>query len=166
MKKSDFQNIGIIILLLVNLSCDQISKELARNSIDDHEIIPVIEQYFTLTKVENTGAFLSMGSELPQQVKNIVLSIVPLLTLIFGVFYLFRNTSLSMLSKIALSTAIGGGFGNIYDRLFRGSVTDFMHLNFGFIQSGIFNMADVSIMIGMILFIVQSIFPSKTPLQP
>jgi signal peptidase II len=60
------------------------------------------------------------------------------------------------MSALALSFAIGGGIGNIYDRLVHGSVTDFMHINFGLFQTGIFNMADVSIMVGMFIFLAQS----------
>ena len=61
-----------------------------------------------------------------------------------------------VISAVALSFAIGGGIGNIYDRIIHGSVTDFMHIDFGFFETGIFNMADVSIMVGMLLFLVQS----------
>ena len=50
---------------------------------------------------------------------------------------------------IGLSFIIGGGIGNIYDRIVHGSVTDFLHIDLGLFRTGIFNMADVSIMVGM-----------------
>ena len=51
---------------------------------------------------------------------------------------------------------VGGGIGNIYDRLIHGSVTDFLHLDFGLFQTEIFNMADVSIMVGMLTILVDA----------
>jgi signal peptidase II len=51
---------------------------------------------------------------------------------------------------------VGGGIGNIYDRIAHGSVTDFMHLRFGALQTGIFNVADVSIMIGVGLILLDT----------
>jgi signal peptidase II len=49
---------------------------------------------------------------------------------------------------------IGGGTGNLYDRIIHGSVTDFLHLDLRLFQTGIFNMADVSIMTGMFIIIL------------
>ncbi|NIJ53976.1 signal peptidase II [Dyadobacter arcticus] len=156
--KSDrvFRNGVIILILLANFGCDQISKKVVRQNIGFYETRSVIEDYFTLTYVENSGAFLSIGSGLPETAKILILSIIPLIALFFGVAYILIKKNLTLLSALALSFAIGGGIGNIYDRLVHGSVTDFMHLNFGFFQTGIFNMADVSIMTGMFIFLIQS----------
>ena len=51
---------------------------------------------------------------------------------------------------------VGGGFGNIYDRLVYGSVTDFLQMNFVIVRTGIFNMADVSIMAGMFMILLEA----------
>lgn len=99
---------------------------------------------------------LSIGSALPETLKFILLAGIPMLALAFGVYYMFMRKNISKMSMLALSFAIGGGIGNIYDRVVHGSVTDFLHINLGIFQTGIFNMADVSIMVGMGLFLVQS----------
>lgn len=156
-----FKTIGIAVILLFNIGCDQISKDFVRRKISYNQTIGFIDNHLTLTKVENTGAFLSMGSALPDFVKFIFLSGIPLLTLAFGIVYLFTRKHLSIISRLALSFAIGGGIGNIHDRIMYGSVTDFLHIDFGIFQTGIFNMADVSIMVGMMLFVVQS-FQNRT----
>jgi len=156
------KNIAFLLVLLANIGCDQISKKIARQELGDYERISVIKHYFTLTKVENTGAFLSVGSALPDFLKFFLLSIVPLLALSYGIVYLVTKQNLTKMSALALSFAIGGGIGNIYDRIIHGSVTDFMHIDFGFFQTGIFNMADVSIMVGMGLFILQSSMKKST----
>ncbi|MCF0051933.1 signal peptidase II [Dyadobacter sp. LJ53] len=156
--KSDrlIRNIAIVIILIFNIGCDQISKNVIRKNVGFYQTISVIEDVVTITYVENTGAFLSLGSSLPHTLKVVLLSIIPLIALCFGIAYILLKKNLTLLSALALSFAIGGGIGNIYDRLVHGSVTDFLHINFGFFQTGIFNMADVSIMTGMLIFFIQS----------
>ena len=62
---------------------------------------------------------------------------------------------------LGLTFIVGGGLGNIIDRIHYGSVTDFLHMDFGIVRTGIFNLADVSIMIGAILIMLISIFQKK-----
>jgi signal peptidase II len=154
--KHILRTVGIVLILLLNIGCDQISKGLVRRRIGYNETINLIDDHLILTKVENTGAFLSLGSGLPDFVKFVLLSGIPLFVLAFGLVYLFTRKHLSLTSRFALSFAIGGGIGNIHDRIMYGSVTDFLHINLGIFQTGIFNMADVSIMVGMLLFMAQS----------
>jgi signal peptidase II len=146
----------IIGILTLNISCDQISKNIARNRIEDHEQISVVDNYITLMRVENTGAFLSLGNSLPKMVRFIFLSLLPLVILGFGIGYLFTKRNLSKSMLLGFAFVIGGGIGNLYDRLVYGSVTDFMHIDFVIFQTGIFNMADVSIMTGMAIVIIGS----------
>lgn len=156
------RNIAILVVLIANIGCDQISKSVVRENVGFYQTIHVIRDYVTITYVENTGAFLSIGSSLPDSVKIFVLSVIPLVALVLGIVYLLTQKNLTWLSALALSFAIGGGIGNIYDRLVHGSVTDFMHINFGLFQTGIFNMADVSIMTGMFIFLYQSYSRQKS----
>jgi signal peptidase II len=148
---------GLIFLLLTaNISCDQISKSIVRQKMFHQEQINVIHDYFTLIKVENTGAFLSLGTEIPEPFKSILLAFLPLVFLTIAAIYVVTKKSLSLSRVIAISFVIGGGAGNIYDRLVHGSVTDFLHIDLGIVRTGIFNMADVSIMIGMVMLLIES----------
>lgn len=147
----------ILALLGLNISCDQVSKKIARQSIEYNEHIS-LNNYLTLTKVENTGAFLSLGHSLPNYIRTLLLTIIPVIVLLFATFYLLTRKNLTNLIMIGISFVIGGGIGNIYDRIVYGSVTDFLHIDFVVFQTGIFNMADVSIMIGMGILILQSFF--------
>jgi len=156
MTKKIVTNVAILIVLIANIGCDQISKQIVREKVDYYERISLISHYFTLTKVENDGAMLSIGSALPATVKFILLSGIPVIALAFGVWYMFTRKNITKMSMLALSFAIGGGIGNIYDRIVHGSVTDFLHIDLGIFQTGIFNMADVSIMVGIGLFLLQS----------
>lgn len=148
------RNIAIILLVLANAGCDQLTKNVARQNIAYHETINVIGNHLILTKVENSGAFLSTGDSLGDSVKFIVLSLLPLLALFYGIYYLLRNNQLNNLMVLGVCFVIGGGFGNLYDRLLYGSVTDFLHIDFYILKTGIFNLADVSIMIGMIILVI------------
>lgn len=143
-------------ILALNISCDQISKSIVRNKIGEHEQISVIENYVKLMRVENKGAFLSLGDSLPKPVRFILLSLFPLAILGFGLGYLFSKTSLPRLSVLGFAFVIGGGIGNLYDRVVHGSVTDFLYMDFVIFHTGIFNMADVSIMTGISIVILGS----------
>lgn len=121
-----------------------------------YEEIGFLSNHLILTKVENTGAFLSVGNSLPAQVRFWLLSLLPLLVLAGGLVYLIRKESLSPLAVTGISFLIGGGIGNLYDRLVYGSVTDFLHIDIGIAQTGIFNLADVSITSGVIMILFSS----------
>lgn len=137
-----------LLVILSNISCDQITKNQARENISHHEVINVVDDNFVLTKVENTGAALSLGSGLAPSLKIVVLQLLPLIVLVLMFVYIVRTHKISQPNVIAISFIIGGGIGNIYDRILYGSVTDFMYLEYGSLHTGIFNMADVSVVVG------------------
>jgi signal peptidase II len=108
-------------------------------------------------RIENSGAFLSLGDSLSKSFKNILLSVIPIIALVFAVAYILRNESISTISLIAICFIIGGGIGNIFDRIVYGSVTDFLYLHFGIFHTGVFNMADLSITTGAVIILFQSV---------
>jgi signal peptidase II len=152
---------AILCILCLNVGCDQLSKSIVRERLDYNDHIVVVKNCFTLMKVENTGAFLSLGGTLPNPIKFLLLTLLPVMVLGFGVFYLLKKKDLSKVVILGLCFAMGGGIGNIYDRLMYSSVTDFMHIDFYIFQTGIFNMADVSIMIGIFLLILETTINKK-----
>ena len=86
----------------------------------------------------------------------IFLNLLPLLVIGIGLGYILIKTNLPKIVLFGAILIIGGGIGNIYDRIVHGSVTDFMHINFGLFQTGIFNVADVSIMAGMFIIFIHA----------
>ena len=71
-----------------------------------------------------------------------------------GLFtYLIFNSSLSRIHQFAFACIIGGGIGNLIDRIKFNSVTDFLLIEVGPLKTAIFNMADVSITLGAILIL-------------
>ncbi len=149
----------------MNIGCDQVSKNIVREKVNYGENITLLANHLTVTKVENTGAFLSLGESLPPILKNILLLIVPLMAIVLGFGYLLFRFNTPRLFVIGASFIIGGGIGNIIDRLAYGSVTDFLHISFGIFQTGIFNMADVSVMLGAGLILLNSFQRQKDDSQ-
>lgn len=146
-----------LLLLMLNISCDQITKDLVRKSVSENERISLIGKHLTLTKVENSGAFLSIGQEWNDISRNFFLILLPSIILLSGLIFIFKSRKINKWILIGASFVIGGGIGNMIDRILHGSVTDFLHLKIGSFQTGIFNMADVSIMIGMAFLIYTSL---------
>lgn len=160
-KKKQLRYLLLLCLLALNVGCDQVTKIMVRKNVDYHENISLIKDRLTLTKVENTGAFLSLGDDLPQVVRFGLLSLMPILVLSFGLYYLFSRPGLPLLMQLALCFLIGGGIGNIYDRLKFGSVTDFLHADLGIFSTGVFNFADVSIMTGIGMLMLSNLLERK-----
>ena len=147
----------ITILVFLSIAFDQISKIWVRNNFESYSEKSIIGDVFTLIKVENTGAFLGMGSELSEIPRILLLIILPVIVLISITLYTYIDKSLDKLSIIGFSLIIGGGIANIFDRIVFGSVTDFLYLNLGGIfKTGIFNIADLSVTTGMILILISS----------
>ena len=151
----------ITAIVLINIGCDQVSKDIVRKNINTQEVIHVIQSNFVLMKVENTGAAMSSGANLPPVIKIILLQIFPALVLLFLFIWILTNAKFSKLRIVGLCFIIGGGIGNLYDRILYGSVTDFMYMELGFLKTGIFNMADVSVSLGTILILIEWLMDSR-----
>lgn len=154
--KGIYRTLLILFLLALNLGCDQATKSIVRVRISPYEHFSFLNEHFTLLRIENTGAFLSMGDNLPQPFRFILLTLLPVLALIGALIYILIKKHLGNLMVMGLVFCIGGGAGNLYDRVAHGSVTDFMHIRFGPFQTGVFNAADVSIMIGFGLILLDA----------
>lgn len=161
MKSNTTRIILILAIIIVNIGCDQITKDMAREQIEYNERIEVIDDNLILTKVENTGAFLGMGSNLSPILKNILLLGLPAVVMIGLFVFLIIKKDLTKLAIVGLSFIVGGGIGNLYDRILYGSVTDMVHMDFGIFRTGIFNAADVSVMIGTGLILLEQFLTRK-----
>ena len=163
--KKIYRTILISTVLLSNIGCDQISKNIVRNRMEYHEQLGFLNNHLTLTKVENTGAFLSIGHSLPKLLKTTLLTIIPLIFLAIAFGYIATRKDLSNFTVVGACFVVGGGIGNIYDRILYGSVTDFLHIDFGLFQTGIFNMADVSILVGVFTILLHTYLDRKTSIR-
>ena len=144
----------ILLIITVNIGCDQFSKTIIKRPVLPYETIRVLNNHLTVTRVENSGAFLSAGDSMSKVSKQIFLTLVPIIAMVLGLTYLVVKP-VSNNTLIGVCFVIGGGVGNLFDRILYGSVTDFLYVKFGFFQTGIFNMADVSIMVGIFVILLQ-----------
>lgn len=156
------RNILITALIFLNIAIDQISKFIVRTEVGKGSVSEIIGDVFTLHNVENKGAFLGMGSDFSPALRITLLLILPILVLAFVLRHIIKDKTMNMFTLVGFCCIIGGGIANVYDRIVYGSVTDFLHLDFGgMLRTGIFNLADVSVMVGMGCLIVGSFKKKK-----
>ena len=110
---------------------------------------------FRLQYSENTGAFLSLGADLPDPLRKTLFTGLVAIILSVFLYYLLTNGEMNKNSLIAGGLMIGGGVGNLIDRIVNdGAVVDFLNIGIGSVRTGIFNVADMSIMLGLVLFLL------------
>ena len=131
----------IIIAILIGL--DQIIKYWALNSLKEVNSIPVINNIFSLTYVENRGAAFGM-----LQNNQSIFILVAAVASCFGLYYL-HSKKVNNLGKIGILLVISGAIGNLIDRVRLGFVVDY--LDFHIIWSYVFNLADCFVVVGTIL---------------
>jgi signal peptidase II len=152
----------IFFILALNIGCDQVSKSMVRKDLQVDQVLYYVGGHFTLERTENTGAFLSLGDSLSGWVRDMLLVVLPLVAIVAALVYILIKTEMKNAILLAIILIIGGGVGNLYDRMAHGSVTDFMHIGFGSIaQTGVFNVADMSIMAGMFIILFNSFVKKK-----
>jgi len=119
--------------------------------------------FFRLQYALNEGAFLSLGADLPDQVRYWVLAIVPVGVLVYLCYHALRAEDVSPWAQVAFGLILGGGGSNIFDRIAYGHVVDFMNMGFGSLRTGIFNVADVAIMAGLFMLLPTAFHKPKHP---
>jgi signal peptidase II len=149
----------VLFILFSVVGCDRATKILATDKFSNSPPLSFLYDTFVLQYAENTGAFLSFGSEFSESVKLVLFVILPIL-LICGFFiYILVSDEQSKIQIIGCSLIIGGGLGILYDRVFlSGHVVDFINIGIGPIRTGIFNVADAAIMVGFFVLMYTLIF--------
>jgi signal peptidase II len=151
----------LVVMVLVVLS-DRMTKVWAVETLKGYPSQSYLGDSFRIIYAENEGAFLSLGSDLPENVRFWVLAIIPILALGYFGFTLFFNNEVGPWQRIAFAFIIAGGGSNIIDRILEGKVVDFLNIGIGDLRSGIFNIADMAIMAGLFLILPMA-FKSSAP---
>ena len=141
-------------LIIVIVALDQWSKWAIKTSFNLYQSKPVIQDLLHFTYVTNDG--MAFGLSFPGG-KHVLLIMTILLTG-FIVGFLWKEKNGHPLIKYGLALILSGAIGNLIDRLLYGKVVDFLDLMIGNFHWYIFNIADSSVTIGMILFIIHSVF--------
>ena len=133
-----------ISLLLVVI--DQIVKILVISKLALQQSITIINNFFNITYVRNTGAAWSILSG------NVLLLImISVLALVAIYYYLIKDKKLNKIDMISYSMLVGGIIGNLIDRIVHGYVIDYLDFKIFNYNFPIFNVADTLIVISIII---------------
>jgi signal peptidase II len=146
----------VLLLGLVVLLFDQLTKQAVRNHLVYAESRPVIDGFFNLVYVRNDGAAWNI---LSGQGIILILISVSVLVLLFVYRRAFLQEQLS--HRILLGLLVGGIAGNLVDRIRFGWVTDFLDFQFGSYHYPSFNVADSAICIAIGLYVLTNLFSPK-----
>jgi signal peptidase II len=139
-------------LLFGCVGCDQVSKGIVRDQLALGESHAFLGDTFRLVHVENPGAFLGLGANLPEPVRVALFQGVIFLVILALLWAAAFRARTRPRQFVGLTLLAASGIGNLIDRLlFDGRVTDFLNIGIGSLRTGIFNIADV---VGMIGFVV------------
>ena len=146
------------IIVILTVALDQLSKTIVVSTMEFHgESIEVLGKLLVFYRTENDGAAFGMLSN-----ARWVFIVFSLLAIAAGVFYLVKYNRRHVLLTISVSMLLGGGIGNMIDRLFRAgiecerAVVDFLHSSL--MPWFYFNLADAFITVGAVLLCVYMLF--------
>jgi signal peptidase II len=146
-------SIALIVVLL-----DRWTKHLAATRIAMYSNIQVIPGFFRITHTENTGAAFSLFADSPAHWKTAMLIAFSLVAMVIVTVLLWRQSHALTVTAIALSLILGGATGNLWDRVARGRVVDFLLVYVKQYQWPVFNLADSAIVIGATLLVLEILF--------
>ncbi|PKM63395.1 MAG: signal peptidase II [Firmicutes bacterium HGW-Firmicutes-21] len=142
------------ILVLFIVTADQLTKYLVVRFIPLYGEVDFIPFFINLTHVENEGASFGMLSGY-----RWVFMLFSTVAILGITVFLFKQYKRHKLLTVSLAFVLGGGIGNMIDRIFRGVVVDFFE--FTFVRFAIFNVADMFITFGAVLLGIYVIFYEK-----
>lgn len=141
-------------VIAVCIIADQVIKLWAISSLKSLGTIPLIDEVFHLTYVENHGAAFSI-----LQNKTIFLIVITSVALLIAAFLLFKGKIKGTILQTSVALIISGGIGNLIDRIRLGFVVDY--LDFRLINFPVFNLADCFVVVGTFLLLFYELFLSK-----
>ncbi|WP_044561626.1 signal peptidase II [Azospirillum sp. B4] len=141
---------------------DQVTKDWLKRALTPGVDLVALDGAIVVTPVYNPGAFLSLGAGLSDHARGLVFTVGVAVVLAALLVWSLRARSLGRLELVGAGSFLGGGLGNLLDRLIHdGTVFDFLNLGLGPVRTGIFNIADVGLMVGVALFILGGLVPGR-----
>ncbi len=142
-------------ILLGCVGCDQLTKDLAREHLSHAPTASFLHDMVRLTSAENPGAFLSLGAALSKPARMVIFQGGVGLVVVALIWAALLRRGLTRPQIVALALLGASGLGNLIDRvLYDGSVTDFLNIGIGPVRTGIFNVADIAGVVGVLVFLV------------
>ena len=153
--------VAMLAAVASTIGCDQVTKHLATVHLMGAPRQSYLGDSLRLEYAQNTGGFLSLGANLPHWARTAVFVLGTSLLLGGCIVAAIRHRWPAR-SLIRLALVFGGGVSNLVDRVARGAVTDFLNVGVGSLRTGIFNVADMAIMLGVALLV----FGTWQPVTP
>jgi len=141
------------ILSLIVLPLDQITKWLAREYLSHSHEYRLGPLFARFELAENPGAFLSLGASWSDSVRFWVLTVAVFFILVWAAWSLFISKTQNKFEFWGLQFLLVGGIGNLIDRAYKGTVTDFVQVGLGPLQTGIFNIVDMLILASLFIML-------------
>ena len=144
-----------LIWALAWIVIDQLTKALFKQILTPGEVVSFFAGSLLVLPTYNHGAFLSLGADMSDATRDIVFIYGVLAILVGLLVWLWRSARMGRVEVIAIACILGGGLSNLLDRcVYHGRVFDFLNMGIGQVRTGIFNVADVGIMVGVGLLAV------------
>ena len=138
-----------VMILFSCVGCDRISKAAAQKYLASSQSISFIGSIVRFQYAENSGGFLSFGSSSSPEIRFWLLIVLTGIVVAGTLVFVLLKPGAHPAFVTAISFIVGGGVGNLIDRMFNdGRVIDFMNMGIGSLRTGVFNVADIAIMIG------------------
>lgn len=157
-KKFKNKIILFTIIFIVGVILDQVTKYVVKTNLELYESIPVIDGFFSITYVINTGAAWSFLSE-----HTWLLTIISIISCVACSYFMFskKYAKDNIFYNLGLSLIVAGGFGNLIDRaLFQGVVDFLAFIIFGY-HFPTFNVADICVVSGVIGLMIWMIIEER-----
>jgi signal peptidase II len=168
--KLNHRLILFITLFVALIGCDRVTKEMAKDHLIGKGTLTYFFDTVRLVYVENTGAFLGLGSELPKTAGYLLFIFLPMIfVVLLAVYLIVKNKEIRKIPLLSYTLILSGGTGNLIDRvLFDMHVTDFLNFGIGGLRTGILNLADFYVTVGIILLLLFSkqLNPEKPAPEP
>jgi len=133
-------------------ACDRLTKSWIEKSLDSWDTLVVIPGFFNIIHAQNRGAAFGVMNQSEGPLRTFLLVGVSCAVMLFVAVQLWRlpkgGWPAGSLTPVALAMVLGGAAGNLYDRILRGSVTDFLQFFIGSFEWPSFNVADSAITVG------------------
>jgi signal peptidase II len=154
-----------LLAALAALSCDRVTKGSAVARLSGVDAQSFLHDTLRLELVTNAGGFLSLGAGWPPALRFALLG-VGTGVLLCGLAIVAARGGWPRTAQVGAALIIAGGLSNLIDRLATGAVVDFMNIGVGSLRTGIFNVADVAILLGAVLIVIQGLRHAGLATEP
>lgn len=157
-----WKRLAVVVLIGSTVGCDRVTKHLAEQTLVLAPQQSFLSDTIRLEYVENAGAFLALGADWPPAIRLAIFTYGSglLMIAVLATAVRFRWSGPAL---VGTCLYVAGGASNLADRIIRGSVIDFLNVGVGPVRTGIFNVADMAIMLGVALLLVALYRSERSP---